>query len=244
MGTRALPGAGLCQAGLYARRQSGQQTVSSRLLLSSRCPVSAQPTSEKPSGVQSSRLMAALLRFQARGACSSCLVGQPVQDVHHATMGHQHDLATDVLRAASADAVFCTRSRMVLSDSPPGGGPSGSRLRHCNDMSGQSASISAWVLPSNSPKPRSRKPWSVITGQAAGFFGNRLSGLPGAHQVAGVNGIDRLVSQRQRNPTGLPQTHIVERDVQMPLKAGVRVEQFAVAVGDDAGNLPSAECPV
>ena len=59
------------RAAQNVRQQMHQVLVSSRGVASassSRCCVSAQPTSVKPSGVQSRRLIAALPKAQVRGA--------------------------------------------------------------------------------------------------------------------------------------------------------------------------------
>ena len=61
---------------------------------------------------------------------------------------------------------------------------------------------------------------------------------PGALQVAAVDGVDGLIGQRQGGLAGLPQAHVVQRNVQMALEAAVHVPGgFSVADGDDAGGV-------
>jgi hypothetical protein len=63
-------------------------------------------------------------------------------------------------------------------------------------------------------------------------------GLQGPAQVAGVDGVQRLVGQRLRQALRLPAAVGVERDVGVALDARVGVPVgFAMADGDDAGGF-------
>ena len=66
---------------------------------------------------------------------------------------------------------------------------------------------------------------------------------PGALQIAGVDGGHGLVGEGPRQLPRLPQAGVVERDVEMPLDAGVHVPGgFSVADGDDARSLHGRKC--
>ena len=66
-----------------------------------------------------------------------------------------------------------------------------------------------------------------------------LRGVPGARQVAGVNGLQRLaLGQAAREPLRLCAAGVVEADVELALDAGVHIPGgFTVADGENAGGV-------
>ncbi|MNV81887.1 hypothetical protein D3C71_1755820 [compost metagenome] len=68
--------------------------------------------------------------------------------------------------------------------------------------------------------------------------GHRLGGGVGPLEVAGVDGANRLTTQGLAQLGCLPQTGVVQWNVEVTLYAGVHVPGgFAMAYGNDAGGL-------
>ena len=129
--------------------------------------MSFQPTSARPCGVCSRRLMPALPSGQLRGRSSATWVAArysmsstpPWQ-----TSATQRPAKAAATRSTVARQRACSCSRL----SPPAGVKVGSRSRRPRACAGQRASISAWVRPSRLPKQRSRRPGSATSGRPSG----------------------------------------------------------------------------
>ena len=163
--------------------------------------------------------------------------GGAVQAVEHAAMRHPHDRACRRVRWPAVRPPRCNVRRNAVRLSPRAGANVASRARQRAVSSGQCRPMSAYVKPSNTPKQRSRSPRSRCTRRPP-LGGQRRCRLHRARQVAGHDGIDRLVGQRLRQLLRLPTAECIERRVELALHARFRVPgRLPVADRDDAGGF-------
>ena len=167
--------------------------------------------------------------------------GQAVEHVHDAAVGHQCNLAAHVLRG---QAVY-----RVLNATAQHGQRFAAAIGHKVRVALAPAQGLLRLLGLDFLEGAPLKAAKAALAQACiGLYGAArglaysLRRTQCALQVAAVDGIQALIRQRSTCALGLPQADVVERNVQMPLDAGVHVPGgFAVAYGNDAGSLHAAK---